>query len=79
MKARTDLTREDRPPRADGGRSSRNQRPRYACPRCHSLVAELHRVSLGNLVSYIESSVCGVCVDELRGLASDLELVEVLA
>jgi hypothetical protein len=68
-----------RPLRGGRGRSSRNQPFQFACPRCHRVVAELHRVSLSNVLSYLECRVCGGCVDELRGLASDLELVEVLA
>lgn len=56
----------------------RNQPAQFACPRCHRIVDEVHRVALANVLAYLECRVCARCVDELRGLASDLELVEVL-
>jgi transcription elongation factor Elf1 len=79
VKAQTDLPREDRPPRENRGRSSRNQPAQFACPRCHRVVVALQRVSLSNVIAFLECSLCDRCVDELRGLTSDLELVEVLA
>jgi hypothetical protein len=72
-------TGNSRPVLRSSGRSSGNQLSEFACPRCHRVVAELHRVSLSNVLSYLECRLCRGCVDELRGLASDLELVEVLA
>jgi hypothetical protein len=71
--------RNTRPVLRSGRRSPRNEPSQFACPRCHRVVERLLHVSLSNVVSYLEWSVCGGCVDELRGLASDLELVEVLA
>jgi hypothetical protein len=74
VRSQTTSRREHSPAFAPAG----GTRARFACPRCHRIVDELHRVAMANVLSYLEWDVCAACVRSLRALASDLELVEVL-